>query len=104
MSNRPKKNMLPDYLKKYFWDVDFQELNLNDSWFIIDRLLELADETEVKYMLHTFTKKEIINVVKGSRTLSTRSKNFWGLFFNIKEKNLCTPKQYPTPYGNYYHY
>jgi len=31
---------LPRFLEKYFWDVDFQALNLQkDAYFIIERIL-----------------------------------------------------------------
>ncbi len=93
---------LPQYLKKYFWDVDFKSLTSEDSWFIINRLLEHADEAGVRYMLRSFRQTEIIDVLVRSRSLSNRSRNFWKLYFRIKE-DICIRKQYPTPYGDYSH-
>ncbi|RLB85612.1 MAG: hypothetical protein DRP14_03605 [Candidatus Aenigmatarchaeota archaeon] len=96
-----KNKKLPKCLCNFFWDVDFKNLSEKDSYFIINRLLEHGDETGVKYMLKTFSSEEIIQVLKTSRNLSFRSKNFWKLFFKLNDK-ACTHKQYPTPYGTYY--
>ena len=41
--------LIHNFLKKYFWDVDFPSLNKkNHSEFIIERILEYGDKKEVK--------------------------------------------------------
>jgi hypothetical protein len=62
--------------------------------------MERGDEKAVTFLLKNYGRKEMIHVLKNSRSLSRRSRGFWKIFFNV-EDGLCTPKRYPTPYGNY---
>jgi len=97
-SNRKE---LPEYLRPFFWDVDLQKFSMEESsYFIISRLMEHGDERAVIFLLKNYTKKKMIYVLKNSRSLSRKSRRFWKIFFNVEDK-LCTPKRYPTPYGNY---
>jgi hypothetical protein len=94
-----KSGRLPKRLKPFFWDSDFSKLGANVySYFIIGRLLECGDEPAVKYLLKTYRPSDIIFVLKNSRSLSKRSRNFWKIFFDVEDEP-CTPKRYPTPYG-----
>jgi hypothetical protein len=98
---QPEKKGLPDYLRPFFWDVDFQQLSAGKaSFFIINRLLEHGDERAMKFLLKNYSRKELVDVVKNSRLLSNRSRGLWKIIFDM-EKELCIPKRYPTPYGNY---
>jgi len=90
---------LPEMLRPFFWDTDFQKLDISkDSFSIISRLLELGDETAIRILLKLYTAEEIVSVLQRSRSLSNRSRNFWNIFFETDDR-LCTPKRYPTPYG-----
>lgn len=82
---------LPKFLKKYFWDVEFSDLDKNKhSQFIIERILEYGDKEAVEWMKKGFEEKEIKKVVCKSRKLSKKSANFWHVIFNIKKsKVLC---------------
>ena len=101
MATRQEDKHLPEYLRRFFWDVNFKNLSQNNSYFIINRLLEHGDEIGIKYMLSSFSREEIVQVLRSSRSLSFRSMNFWKLFFKVDDA-LCIPKHYPTPYGSYY--
>lgn len=87
---------LPSFLKKYFWDVDSDSLNLKEnSFFIITRLLEYGDFKAVSWLLKHTKRKQIQEVIKKSRELSPKTLNFWGLFFNLNRKKiLCLKKSY----------
>ena len=92
---------LPEYLRPFFWDVDFRNLSVKDSsYFIISRLMEHGDEAAMRFLLKTFHPAEMIHVLKSSRSLSRRSRTFWRVFFDLEDEP-CTPKRYPTPYGDY---
>jgi len=88
--------MLPIYLKKYFWDVDFLKLRKDkDSHFIIERILELGDIKSIQWMRKNFSKKEIKRIVMSSRRLSPRSANYWALVFKLnRDKILCLNKSF----------
>lgn len=88
---------IPQFLKKYFWDVDFQKLDKKKySQFIIERILEYGEnEKAINWLFRNFTKSEIVKVVTKGRNLSPLSANYWGLVFGIpKTKILCLQKQF----------
>lgn len=88
--------MLQKTLKKYFWDVDFKNLNAKRySSFIIERILEYGDEKTVKWMLKNFDNSQIRKVLLKRRGLSRKSANYWSLVFDIpKNQILCLNKLY----------
>jgi hypothetical protein len=63
---------------RFFWDVDPGFLDLDrHKTFIIERLLELGDETAIRWLFATYHKKDIVAVFRASRSLSPKSRNFW---------------------------
>jgi len=88
--------LLPKFLEKYFWDVNFSKLDKeNHTPFIIERILEEGDERAVKWMRNNFDPNEIENVLYNSKNLSRKSANFWQLIFNVKRsKILCLRKSF----------
>jgi|YelNatPaOPRAMG01_1025707.scaffolds.fasta_scaffold446560_1 hypothetical protein len=70
-------------LKKYFWDTDFNKLDIEkNKKYILERILEIGDEKAVKWMLNNFSRGDLLKVVKTSRQLSPKSRNFWNLFLS----------------------
>lgn len=92
----PTLNMkkLPSFLKKYFWDVDFSTISLDQHRiYILKRLLEFADEKAVSWMRQNFTRDEIKSVFADFRGVSAKSAHFWSVIFDIpKEEILCLKK------------
>jgi len=82
------------FLKKYFWDVDFSKLEKDkNSRFIIERILELGDIKSIKWMKKNFPEQDIKKIVLSSRRLSPKSANYWGTVFELdKNKILCLKK------------
>ena len=98
--------MLPKYLQKYFWDVEFKILDKKeDSFFIIERLLEFGDWQSIRWLRRIFSKEEIKEVIKKSRALSVRTCNLWSAVYKIpKNQILCWKKSFPKiPAGAWRH-
>lgn len=96
-SQKESSALLPDSLRPFFWDVDFDRLTVEEnSFFIISRLLEHGDEPSASFLLNTYDEDKITHVVRTSRVLSRRSRGFWMIYFGI-EGEPCSPKQYPPP-------
>ena len=92
---------LPGLLRPFFWDVDFRTLSIDrSSYFIISRLMEHGDEAAMSFLLKTYSRETMIDVLRTSRVLSRRSGNFWKIFLGVAGEP-CIPKRYPTPYGIY---
>ncbi len=87
---------IPEYIKVVLWDVDIKELDLKKHWFfIIERIMVYGNENDVRWMLATFSKEQLIEVVKKSRNLDRKTANFWALWFGIdKEEIRCFKNTY----------
>lgn len=82
---------LPDFLRPYFWEVDFSRLRLpRRSTYIIERVLEYGDDQAIYWLLSTFSAETIAQVVRRSRVLSPNTGNLWAIMLEIpKEQVQC---------------
>ena len=87
-------NKLPKFLKKYFCDIDFDNLDLEKRRvYILKRILEHGDEQAVAWMWRHFKKEEIKQVLYNYRGFSEKSVNFWALVLGIsKKRKACLNK------------
>lgn len=85
---------LPAILKKYFWDVKFEDINLIERRsYVLKRILEYGDKKAVVWMRRNFKKSEIKDVLCRYRGYSRKSAGFWAFILNIpKEEVLCLRK------------
>lgn len=66
--------------QKYFWDVDFENLDYKKSApFIIERILEYGDQEAANWMLKNYNRDDIFNTLNSSRRISSRSRTYWNL-------------------------
>lgn len=88
--------ILPKFLERYFWDVDFKKLDAkNHPEAIIGRILEHGDKKAVGWLRKHFPKKAMADVLFRFRFVSPKSANFWGIIFNLpRGKILCLQKHY----------
>ena len=73
-------NKLPITYKKYFWDCDFNRLDLNThKEFIVKRLLNYGDLKAIKYVLCEIPQKYVSDLIKtnGQNILSRTNYLFW---------------------------
>lgn len=86
----------PAFLKQYFWDIDFNKLDLKIHYQdILVRILEYGDEKAIDWMKQNFTEGDIADVLFRLRSISPKSANFWALIFGIdRKKILCLQKRY----------
>ncbi len=85
---------LPEFLSKYFWDVEFRQIDLEKRRvYVLRRILEYGDERAVAWMWKNFEKSEIKNVLCKFRGYSKKSANFWTLLLDVpREEVLCLKK------------
>jgi hypothetical protein len=84
-----KQQKVPSEYKKYFWDVDFDKLDLqNNRKFILERLLNFGTFETFHWIFNTFSSDEARNLVneRGLHSLSKNSFYFWKKI--AEEKNL----------------
>ncbi len=77
--------MLPTILKPIFWDAPFDKIDrdVNKS-YVISRILELGDESAVDWLRHYYSSVDLKSILKTSRSISPKSRNYWNLIFNHK--------------------
>ena len=86
----------PKFLKKYFWEIDFDRLDVEaHPQYILERILEYGDERAIRWMMRRFSRAEVADILFRFRSLSPKSANFWAVVFNVdKKKVLCLQKHY----------
>ena len=83
------------FSKHFFWDVKINELDKKkDAHFIISRVLEYGDVEHINWLFTNYQKKQIIQVIRTSKSISPKVANFWKLLLNIKGKIRCLEPQY----------
>ena len=87
---------MPDFLKKYFWDVDFSRLDhKKHSEYVIERLLELGDIKAVKWVFRNFATLAIKNVLLRSSNLSEKSAIYWSNILDVpKVRVRCLQSEF----------
>lgn len=86
----------PLFLKKYFWDIDFEKLDpIKSPVYVIERILEMGDDKAIKWLFKEFSKNLIIKVVRTSRGLSSQTATLWSLILGINKKSIVCLQ---TPY------
>lgn len=86
----------PSFLKKYFWEIDFEKLDAEEKGrYVIARLLERGDEEALRWMFQTYPKSIVKDVLKKTRALSPKSANYWALVLGIPQMEvLCLQKPF----------
>ena len=71
---------LPAAFKKFFWDCDFNQLDLSTHReFILKRLMNYGNLEVIKYILNEVSLEEVINLMqkRGSNILTKTNYLFW---------------------------
>lgn len=93
----PKRKIkkLPKFLKRYFWDVDFEKMDPSRSRiFVLGRLIECGDGKAAAWIRKTFDRDEVAKLLAYAR-IDPKSGNFWAVVFDIdRKKVLCIQKHY----------
>jgi hypothetical protein len=71
--------------KALFWDVDPSKIDFKkNAQHVIERVLELGNDKEIKWLWNAYDKKLLKKVVTNSRVLRPRSKTLWSLMLKTK--------------------
>ena len=87
---------IPGHVFRYLWDVKEESLDVNmHSGFVIERVLEYGDTDSFSWILKTYGKEKILDVLKKSKRISPKTGNFYALYFGIpKLELLCIRKPF----------
>ena len=71
---------LPEEFRKYFWDVDYDDLSIEKyPKFIAERILNYGDLDAIKWLQGVLDREFIRSVIMNSRNLNPKTKNYWKL-------------------------
>ena len=78
---------MPTEFKKYFWDTQFEKLDLRkNKRYIISRLYCYGDLNAIKWVKETYGKEDIREVAIKSRDLKPLVANYLRQQFNLKKE------------------
>ena len=100
--NKQKKTQLPEFLRSYFWDVNFEELEVKTHTFlVIKRVLDKGNLHDIRWLVATYGKDAIKKVVMETKDLARPTGNFWADMLVLdKHKVACLQKPYsPIHFG-----
>jgi hypothetical protein len=82
--------MIPQYLHTLFWDTNLDTFNPIDfPEYTITRVLEYGDRHAVSWLRQTFSRAQIVKVVRNERRLSRKSANFWALIYGVSHDDVA---------------
>ena len=97
-----KKESLPEFLRPYFWDVEFKQLDIQkNSRFILKRIIDRGNTKALFWATKRFSLDDIRDLIMTSRDLSRKTANFWTLILDLDPKQVpCLQKPYSRiPFG-----
>lgn len=94
---------VPENFRPLFWDVEWEKLDaLTHQEFIMERVLNMGDETAVRWIIDTYSLDKVESLVKTSRRLSRKTARCWQNLLGLKEEEMCCFGTYSTSPDNYY--
>ena len=96
------KSQVPEFLRPYFWDVAFEELEIKTHAFlIIKRVLDRGNLHDIRWLIKTYGKDAIKRVVMETKDLARPTGNFWADIFDLDKSQVrCLQKPYfPIHFG-----
>ena len=81
---------MPIELKKYFWDTDFEKLDIQkNKEYIIARLYCYGDLKAIRWVNNTYSKEDIKETAKHRRDLKPIVANYLRQQFNLKKEEMA---------------
>ena len=87
---------LPDFLKPYFWDVDFKALDPDQkALFVIKRVIDRGDTKALRWLMRAYTKDQIRQLILTTSDISRKTASFWTKVLNLDPDQVpCLLKPY----------
>src|SRR3989344_3312116 len=90
------RERLPEFLRQYFWDVDFDALDRETAAnFILKRIIDRGNTQAWKWARERYSLDQIRELVTHTRDISRKSARFWSMILNLDPQNVpCLHKPY----------
>ena len=97
-----KNTPLPQFLRPYFWDVAFENLDVKThSFLVIKRVLDRGNLRDIRWLVKTYEIDSIKKVIMKTKDLARPTGNFWADMLGLDKTQLpCLQKPYsPIHFG-----
>lgn len=97
-----KNTVIPSHFKVYFWDIKFDQLNIQKhAHLIIKRVLDRGDMQDARWIYKTYGEDLIKNTILSTKDLARPTANFWADILDLdKTKVPCLQQPYsPIHFG-----
>jgi hypothetical protein len=85
MSAYSEINAVPERFRSLFWDTRLENINVRrNAAYIIERVLDMGSLDALEWVQRIYPVHKIIDVLTSSRALAEKSRNFWSLWFGLK--------------------
>lgn len=74
---------IPRELEWLFWDADASGLDVKHGKYIIERVLEFGNEAAYRWLFRTFSREDIVEVVKTSSRISRKTATMMANFYEL---------------------
>jgi len=79
---RRERSPSPKFRRSLFWDADPRAIDpRRHARYIIERILDLGEDDEVRWMARTYSRRMIRSTIARSRVLHEKSRSLWTLVF-----------------------
>jgi hypothetical protein len=76
---------VPEDISSLFWDTNWRQIHLRrHARYVIERVLELGRLDAVSWLQRVYPVQTIIDVLTVSKVITAKSRNFWKLWFEVK--------------------
>ncbi len=106
MNRKQAAHSIPQFVQRYFWDVDAKKLDTaKHATYVIERLLEWGNPQAARWLLQRYSRRQIVSVLKKTRALSRMSANFWAVYFGVPKNEVrCLSKRYQSQRSGVWRY
>ena len=81
---------MPEELKKYFWDTEFEKLNMQrNKRYIISRIYCYGDLKALRWIKENYSNEDIEDVARNCRDLKPLVANYLRQQFNLKKEEMA---------------
>jgi hypothetical protein len=84
LAEKKEVSMIPERFRSLFWDTNPDSIHMRrHARYIIERILEFGDLDALEWLQKVYPSQTIIDVLGVSRSISDKSRIFWGIWFGV---------------------
>lgn len=83
--DKKETSVVPERLKFFFWDTSLDKIHIKrNARYIIERIMAFGDLDALNWLQRVYPAQTIIDVLITSRNIDEKSRNFWLMWFEVR--------------------